>query len=55
MFEWFFQIIIVWFGVSIAVIATGWYLAAVIPAFWPEWWKQVVVDIEPDNRVHHYK
>ena len=37
-----------WFGVSSLIIATGWYAALVIPQFWPDWWKQVVVDVDPD-------
>jgi len=48
MIEWLFQVITIWFGISVVVIATGWYLAVTIPTYWPEWWERVVVDIEPD-------
>ena len=46
--DWVLNLMTLWFGVSSLIIATGWYAALVIPQFWPDWWKQVVVDVDPD-------
>jgi hypothetical protein len=46
--HWLLDVAILWFSLSVVVIATGWYAAVVIPVFWPEWWRRVVVDTEPD-------
>ena len=46
--HWLLDLTILWFGLSLVIITTGWYAATVIPQFWPEWWRQVVVDIEAD-------
>ena len=47
--DWLLYLVISWFAVSIVIIATGWYAARVIPLFWPDWWRQVVVDVEPGS------
>ena len=49
--DWLLQLIVLWFGSSILVIATGWYAATVIPVFWPNWWRQVVIDVEPERQI----
>jgi hypothetical protein len=46
--HWLLDLIILWFGLSIVLVATGWYAAVVVPLFWPEWWRRVVVDTESD-------
>ena len=47
--DWLINLVILWFAVSILIIATSWYAARVIPIFWPDWWKRVVVDVEPGS------
>jgi hypothetical protein len=49
--HWLLQLTILWFSFSVVVIATGWYAAMVIPVFWPDWWRRVVVDVEPDYHI----
>ena len=46
---WLLDLMILWFSLSILIVATGWYAARVIPLFWPQWWRRVVVDTEPDH------
>ena len=46
--HWLLDLAILWFGLNIVIMATSWYVARVMPLFWPEWWRHVVVDIEPD-------
>jgi hypothetical protein len=47
--EWIFRFMVLWVGVSLVVLATGWYISNVIPRLWPAWWRRVVVDIEPET------
>lgn len=48
--DWLFQLVILWFAVSLFVVATGWYASSLVPRLWPGWWREVVVDIEPETR-----
>ena len=40
---------VLYFSFSIFVIATCWYIAPIIEARWPDWWRRVIVDIDPDS------
>ena len=51
--DWVLNLMKLWFGVSSLIIATGWYAALVVPQFWPDWWKRVVVDVDPNSRIIH--
>ena len=42
-----FQFVCGWVSLSVLIIATSWYLTVTIAARWPEWWKQIVVDLDP--------
>lgn len=45
--EFLINFAIIWFSISILIIATGWYLTVTIPRRWPDWWRRVVVDADP--------
>ena len=45
--EFIFRLLCVWFSLDILIIATGWFLTVTIPSYWPDWWKQVVADLDP--------
>ena len=38
---------ILWLALSVFVVATIWYGATVIKAYWPGWWQRTVVDVDP--------
>jgi hypothetical protein len=44
---WVLYVMVVWVSASVVIVATGWYAAAVLKQLWPEWWQQVVVDMDP--------
>ena len=48
--DWLVQLMILWLAVSLLVGATGWYANSLIPRLWPSWWREVVVDIEPETQ-----
>ena len=39
-----------WLLVDIVIFATGWYLATIIKAFYPDWWRRHIVDEMPNIR-----
>ncbi len=45
---WWLQLIIIWLSIDIVVIATGWYGVTTIKPKFPNWWKRVIADVEPD-------
>ena len=45
----------IWFSLSIVVIATGWYASVTLPVYYPDWWRRVIVDVEPTGFYHQYK
>ena len=46
--QWFLYLLVIWLSFDIIVVATAWYAWAVIAPRYPNWWKRVVVDVEPD-------
>lgn len=46
--NWLFKLAIVWAGLSTMIMATCWYLVTTIKPLCPDWWRRVVVDIEPE-------
>ncbi|RME77701.1 MAG: hypothetical protein D6784_03325 [Chloroflexi bacterium] len=38
---------ILWFSVSVVVLATAWYAWVTVPLFFPDWWRREIVDAEP--------
>ena len=49
--HWLLDFVVVWLGMSILIIATGWYATVLIKPRYPIWWRRVVVDVEPDSRI----
>ncbi|MFN8453511.1 MAG: hypothetical protein U0401_02390 [Anaerolineae bacterium] len=45
--NWLLQIITIWISLDIVLVATAWYAVKTIKPLFPNWWKQVVIDIEP--------
>ncbi len=48
---WLLEIAFIWLTISLLVLATGWYLSTLVPRLWPDWWRRVVIDLEPDAQV----
>ncbi len=46
--HWLLNFVVIWLSISIFVVATSWYIAKTIAPLYPNWWKRVVVDFEPD-------
>jgi hypothetical protein len=42
--DWLLKLFVIWFSFDVVVIATGWYAVNVIRPYFPNWWRQVVVD-----------
>jgi len=38
------KIAALWLSFDIVVIATVWYASRTLPALWPEWWKQKIIN-----------
>ncbi len=47
--DWFLKFLVIWLSFDILTIATVWYAVKVIKPRCPNWWKQVIVDIEPQS------
>lgn len=45
------NIIILWLSLDIIILATAWYLVTTIKPRYPNWWRQMIVDDEPDRRI----
>ncbi len=43
--------LVIWLAISLFIIGTSWYITLVIPPRFPRWWRQVVVDIDPDSQL----
>lgn len=50
---WVLYFIVLWLSASVVILATGWYAAASLKQLWPEWWRQVVVDVDPYTETRH--
>ena len=48
---WLYDFLVIWLSMDILIFATAWYASTVIPPRWPDWWRRVVVDIEPDYHI----
>ena len=46
--EWVLKFTVIWLSIDILIFATSWYAITVIRPRWPNWWKQVIVDVEPE-------
>jgi hypothetical protein len=51
MLEWLLMFAIIWLCLSVIIIATGWYMAESLQSFFPNWWKRVIADDEPEQGV----
>ena len=49
MLECFLIFVVVWLCASVVVIATSWYMAETIQPFFPNWWRRVIADDDPDE------
>jgi hypothetical protein len=45
---WWLQLFLIWLSIDTVIIATIWYGVATLKPNFPNWWKRVIVDIEPD-------
>ncbi len=45
--QWLVNFAVVWFCLSVLIIATGWYFGSIIRDNWPDWWHRVVMDRDP--------
>ena len=45
---WWLQFLLIWLSVDIVVIATGWYSVTTLKPNFPNWWKRVIADMEPN-------
>ena len=46
--EWVLKFTVIWLSIDILIFATSWYAITIIKPRWPNWWKQVIVDVEPE-------
>lgn len=44
----FLKLLVIYFSFSAVAMATAWYLATIVPRLAPVWWRQVVVDEDPE-------
>jgi hypothetical protein len=42
--DWLLRIIVVWLSIDIVIFATVWYAVVTIKPYYPNWWRQMVVD-----------
>jgi len=49
--DWLLKFVVLWLSIDVVIIATAWYAATLIKPQWPNWWRRVVVDEDPTNRV----
>ena len=47
--NWWLKLIVIWLSIDALIIAAAWYAVAVIKPRYPAWWKQVVVDDDPND------
>lgn len=47
---WLLKFLITWLSIDVVVIATGWYANNVVRVYFPNWWKRVICDDQPDTR-----
>ncbi|HMQ52849.1 MAG TPA: hypothetical protein PKD98_12200 [Anaerolineae bacterium] len=43
-----FKLLVIYFSFSAVAMATTWYLSTIVPRLAPAWWRQVVVDEDPE-------
>lgn len=48
MLEWLLKFAVIWISIDAVVMATGWYMTTTIRPLFPNWWRQVVVDEDPE-------
>ena len=48
MLEWLLNFSIMWISVDIVIFATVWYLATTIKPRYPNWWKRIIADNDPN-------
>ena len=46
---WWIKFAVIWFSIDIVIIAIGWYALAVIKPRYPEWWRRVIADYDPQD------
>ena len=46
--DWLLYVLVIWISLDIIILATCWYACTTIAPRWPELWRQIVVDDEPE-------
>ena len=46
--DWLLKFTVIWLSIDILIFASSWYAVTVIKPRWPNWWKRVVVDVDPE-------
>ncbi len=45
---WWLQLSLLWLSIDIVIIATAWYGITTLKPHFPNWWKRVIADVEPN-------
>jgi len=46
--DWLLKFTVIWISIDIVIAATIWYGISTIRPRYPNWWRRVVVDDEPE-------
>ncbi|MDH3675436.1 MAG: hypothetical protein OES12_08055 [Anaerolineae bacterium] len=46
--DWFLKFVVIWLSFDIVIIASVWYAVSTIRPLYPNWWRRVIVDDDPE-------
>ncbi len=46
--DWVLKFAVLWLSIDIIIFASSWYAITVIKPRSPDWWRRVIVDIDPE-------
>ena len=48
--DWLLKLIVIWLSIDILIVASVWYAVSTIRPLYPNWWRRVIVDDDPELR-----
>ena len=46
--DWLLKFMAIWLSLDILIVATAWYGIATIKPLYPNWWRRVIADDDPE-------
>ena len=46
---WWLKFTVIWLSIDVLIMIIVWYASTILKPRFPEWWRQVIVDDEPDH------